>query len=437
MRTKTKSPSAAKPTGAASDRKSRPTAAARPAVPAFQRQASPAGGVVQRAIGFEFETNAKLKSDKLPYKHPLYNHKWDGKSVTQYGSGWNAHVDGGKVEFATQPVEKEEDLKEQLGNMIGVAEKMESCLLEKKAGVVEVKEAFGVGDTTDELVTKNGSRGLYSEGIYADIQNTVSIELAKVPHFYSKMAGSATVRSFTNEPSHGIYRPFHLSNEKALKLPAPEAIAEQQVSNLQTTVDIAGYKGVLTMVVDYLNGFVISNANSSVSDYVKSDFPLLQRVNFVKMFRSLGADDEWQKVIGDTLPQMVALWASEILSMNPTSSFLASLKRSYAIFVKNKDMEKFLESIPTAKRSEGMIRKEVQLPSVGGWLRGMRESKKDLLSSVDNPIHDSTSMGNLDMDAVGEVPKAIFENRSLMTRGLIGGWEKIAMTVFKDYKTKI
>jgi len=279
------------------------------------------------------------------------------------------------------------------------------------------------------------------------------------------MAGSGRVKSYDQGMSHSMYQPSYLDNSVKLNLPPPHEIAERYLDRYimnvpelwrdfgddeffdsdnhpitssvgqTTTFDIFSYKGVITMIVDYLNDFVVSNALNTSSEYVKSDFPILQRVNFVRMLESFRIEPAGQELITNTLPQLVIMWADSVLNANPKSKHLVALQKSFQVFKADGKISKFLESIPTIKASLSMAQQH--LPDVGHWLTGITSDKKDMLSSVDNPKHDSESMGDLEMDNVGEIPKVIFENRSLLTRNTYDQWGDVALNVFNDYKKKM
>jgi hypothetical protein len=256
------------------------------------------GVPIQRKVGLEFQTYAKLFNRKKQL--PPYGHK-----VFELPGLFHVESDDGDVEFVTEPFDEDKNglvgLMTAVGGMVTMARLMERTRTDTQEEdepqapqLIAVATAFGAGqfqstypDEDSELHVGDPQSTDEGPDMRAAPQATVGVRLDEIPRLFEWLAANDKVA----HRLHGM--------ESFLK---PGTQSQAQIRLAGDLEVIAGsptlgnengaLRGFITLILVYLRNAAVSK--DAHREYVKIAHPVMARNSFTAMFDLLDEADQLQ-----------------------------------------------------------------------------------------------------------------------------------------------
>jgi hypothetical protein len=424
------------------------------------RPCAPHTNVIQRRIGFEFETDVKATCNGIflsEYKDPVFR---------KQGAQWEIHADGKCWEVVTDPVSSRTAL---IAIMDEITTFVGKCIELRDAS----KEDIQLGAVLDALKWQgvdNRSRSIDLRKTWeitfgGKPQATLGVPLRylnRVLHLAEQKKKQVTYKSTSRTYTGGLLSetfpnspPPFLPAQVLGSVDVETAIKEYQdilIDALKPNAlwaedkaralgDIAMALGFMRLVLRTMKDVSATWSRYKSPDYVKSEFKVMHRTDFHSAYQLLGR----------MKPFFTVDIVSEITKWSEKELKTTGLRFGGGLSVPSPSLWQWLHSIidpaniveHDESKLEAQIVRQFGKKSEEGWkLTPGSLGQKDLFSRG-SIIQDSSSMGALGTDMsdprLPGVPLVVIENRYM------GGgvqlphtsWKTLALEVFRFYEDNV
>ena len=261
------------------------------------------GGVIQRAVGFEFQTGwhaYKKQTFLVPWKQPV--EESFPKETSLYGSrnrpeGWAMETDGRDIEFVIEPAVDEVPigitrLSAVMDNLRNFTDNLQALGHRAELKRNKFPNLFNANVPSTALIEPKGQ-------IKAQPQATVGVRLEYFPALFDTINISGS-------------RGGDFARHSGANYPASKAqrvvTAVNAAGPVNGTPPSAKLKGLLTLVVEYL----LQGNQSGSRDYVKDMAFVMARTDFAAIFNEL---DDSEKRHFQTTPGSFSDYALTVAGM--------------------------------------------------------------------------------------------------------------------------
>ncbi|MCJ8273016.1 MAG: hypothetical protein MJK04_26910, partial [Psychrosphaera sp.] len=308
-------------------------------------------------LGFEYEVNVELKSEKAEYKTLIaISENWVPELVEpglydEPGSGVKAIVDGTHVEFVTQPINQRKDLEDQVATLYSWGDRLKSQInafdkvtnKSKDRKVKQILQDAEAEDAKHEIHADHGydrisvltaSHKTIPKGEFAEVQHTISLPLKEVYKIFGQWSNirlscktnilDARLFDVTDAAHTKVnidYMPKRGSQyvTKALYMVNPKSLVEEQ----QNEMEIACRDGLninncyRQSLGNIRNSTAESEAltNSGFADYEGIAFLVAEYLNRFAWAQSGRCEIDYQKAMFPILAR--TSFDSMVNSLNP------------------------------------------------------------------------------------------------------------------------